>query len=61
MKKYIVMKSPASGGVVGIFDREREVAIPLSSSNSDYAEYLNWLSEGNTPDEPEEWNSDASN
>jgi hypothetical protein len=59
MNRYIVIKSPTSGDTVGIFDREREAVIPLSSSNSDYAEYLDWLSEGNSPDEPEEWNSNA--
>lgn len=61
MVKYIVIKSPTSSTVVGIFDREREIVIPLSSSNSDYSDYLNWVSQGNSPDEPEEWNTDASN
>lgn len=59
MNKYIVMKSPASGQVVSIFDRERQLVIPLSMSNMDYVEYLNWLDAGNQPDEPEV--PDASN
>ena len=28
--------------------------IPMSPDNSDYAEYLRWLSEGNTPTPAEE-------
>ena len=28
-------------------------AIPLDEENTDYQEYLEWLSEGNTPEEAE--------
>ena len=54
MNKYIVMKSPATNETVSIFDREREVVIPLSLSNTDYNEYLKWVEDGNVPDEPED-------
>ena len=53
------MKSPATGDTVSIFDRERELVIPLSLSNTDYAAYLEWVNEGNEPDTPEEVNSYA--
>jgi hypothetical protein len=40
-------------GIVRLFDM---AFIPFDPQNRDYAEYLQWLSEGNTPepaDEPE--------
>lgn len=59
MNRYIVMKSPATGETVSIFDREREVVIPLSESNADYRDYLLWVAEGNAPDVPEQGVTDA--
>ena len=59
MNKYILMKSPATGDTVSIFDRERELVIPLSLSNADYGAYLEWVNEGNEPDTPEEVNGHA--
>ena len=53
MVRYIVMKSPASGEIIGVFDREKEFVIPLSESNTDYRAYLDWVADGNEPDIPE--------
>ena len=40
--------SKIEGGVVLIKENER-VCIPFDPDNRDYQEYLQWLSEGNTP------------
>lgn len=53
MIRYINMRSEATGDVVSIFDREREVVIPISTSNTDYCNYLDWVALGNFADEPE--------
>ena len=36
-----------------IINKETNTSIPLDNANTDYQEYLEWLSEGNTPEEAE--------
>ena len=38
-------------GVGGILEIETGKGIPLDEANKDYQEYLEWLAEGNTPEE----------
>ena len=40
------------GNFVGLF-KNNEWFIPIAEGNTDYQEYLEWLSEGNTPEEAE--------
>ena len=39
------------GEIIGIFNNETKESIPLDEDNTDYQEYLQWVSEGNTPEE----------
>jgi len=41
------------GEFIGIFNNETKESIPLDEANTDYQEYLEWLDEGNTPEEAE--------
>ena len=43
-------------GVVSCIFRSDGWSIPLDPENTDYAEYLKWLSEGNTPTPADEGN-----
>ena len=38
-----------------IFRIEDNASIPLDEANTDYQEYLEWLAEGNTPEEAEDF------
>lgn len=40
-----------NGELVGIIKVEDNLHIPLDPANTDYQEYLKWLSDGNTPEE----------
>jgi hypothetical protein len=49
MNKYKLTQSPTT--VVRLPDN---AFIPMDEQNSDYVEYLRWLSEGNTPEPADE-------
>lgn len=40
-----------NGEFVGIIKLDTNLHIPLDLDNTDYQEYLEWLDEGNTPEE----------
>jgi len=50
---YKLYKDPITNKVTAVFRTRNsmEVAIPLDEANSDYQEYLEWVAEGNTPEE----------
>ena len=39
--------------MVKVVTNDNEYWIPLDNDNTDYQEYLEWLAEGNTPEEAE--------
>jgi len=41
--------TPCAVGIVG-----KGLSIPFDPANTDYQEYLKWVAEGNTPEEPDE-------
>ena len=51
---YKKIKSLISGQVCGVMRLSDNASIPFDPDNSDYAEYLRWLSEGNQPTPAEE-------
>jgi hypothetical protein len=51
---YKEIKSLISGQVCSVTRLSDNAIIPFDPDNSDYAEYLRWLSEGNTPTPAEE-------
>ena len=58
--KYKLVKSVISNEIVGVNktveleDGETAtISIPFDPANIDYAEYLEWVAEGNTPEEAE--------
>jgi len=51
---YKIFNSNFAGvNVEMIFHKEEKVWIPKDEANRDYQEYLEWLAEGNTPEEAE--------
>jgi len=42
-----------NGEFVGIIKLDANLHIPSDEANTDYQEYLEWLAEGNTPEEAE--------
>tara|TARA_R110000782_G_scaffold240687_1_gene327102 strand:- start:372 stop:557 length:186 start_codon:yes stop_codon:yes gene_type:complete len=59
--KYKLVKSVISNEIVGVNktveleDGETAtISIPFDPANTDYAEYLEWVAEGNTPEPADE-------
>lgn len=54
---YRIWRNPLTNEQLGVV-LDNEIWVPSDEANTDYQKYLEWLAEGN---EPEEWNPDASN
>ena len=50
----ITYKLFSATSVFKLVDNSVVMCIPFDIANSDYAEYLKWLAEGNTPEPAEE-------
>ena len=52
---YKLIKNPVSGmtNVVNKIDGNIILSIPFDPANTDYQAYLEWIAEGNTPEEAE--------
>ena len=46
---YKLIKNPDGGQSTSVL-RNGNTSIPFDPDNTDYAEYLKWLAEGNTPE-----------
>jgi len=53
--RYKLVNNPITNttGSINKITEGRIVCIPLDEANTDYQEYLEWLAEGNTPEEAE--------
>lgn len=49
---YQLLIDPFGNQIVCRLFEDRQVIIPVDSSNVDYQEYLQWLAEGNVPEPP---------
>jgi len=52
MAKYKLINNQ-NGDLDTIHDQENSLFIPVDEANTDYQEYLEWVAEGNTPEEAE--------
>jgi len=52
---YILHRDIETNELIAVnkIDGNKTISIPLDEANTDYQEYLQWLSEGNTPEEAE--------
>jgi len=51
---YKLVNDPINGGLADCIKRNADNAlIPMVNGNRDYQEYLEWIAEGNTPEEAE--------
>lgn len=51
---YKLIKDNITNQIKVICRLEDEAYIPMDEANTDYQQYLKWLSEGNTPESAEE-------
>jgi hypothetical protein len=51
---YKLINSPMTGETKVVKRLSDNAFIPMDEQNSDYAEYLKWVAEGNTPAPPDE-------
>ena len=53
--RYKLLHDPIANedNMVMKIEGNKTTSIPFSQSNTDYQEYLEWLAEGNTPEEAE--------
>jgi len=53
--KYKLYKDTEFNNIVGVlkYEDNKTTFIPMVDGNSDYEEYLEWVAEGNTPEEAE--------
>jgi len=52
---YKLYKDTEFNNIVGVFKYEenKTTFIPMNEANTDYQQYLEWVAEGNTPEEAE--------
>ena len=48
---YKLMKAPDGTQISTVIRKSDGAAIPFDPANTDYQEYLEWVSKGNTPEE----------
>jgi hypothetical protein len=53
--RYKLVENPFTNenDIVNKIDGNKIISIPMVEANTDYQEYLEWLSDGNTPEEAE--------